>query len=569
MIKLLYTTILAIGFFLGDGTREKSFPLRIPPSFAGTYGELREGRFHSGMDFRVGGKVGERVYAVDDGYIYRLSVSPTGYGNGVFIKHPDGTISIYGHLNNFAPYLQKLVTTKQYELESFGVNLYFGEDEYRVCKGDYIGNVGNTGSSAAPHLHLEIIQGDGSGPLNPLRGFFVGGESPIIDNLSPVIERVSFFSIDDSTGVNKTELIASYKWSSSNVIEVGNQFYIAVAAHDKMDGTPAKLAVESYEFFLDDTSVFRFDLGEYTYPEQKTYNSLIEYSQIGKGSPQMVKSLVDPGSGFKSKIKTQNRGVISLCDDNIHRVRVEVSDLFGNKSSAHFRVKRGDRGERMSLYHKEVNEPCGNITPWFAPYAFVADGVSLSLPVMALFSNQRIEVSKVLEAGEGFYSDVWRVHEEHVPLKNIGKIKINLKNLPDSLISKAYLAKVSESGKVSYCGGRVEEGMMVGTLASFGMYGVCLDTIPPMIKMRNSLKSVRWSNQFTFTILDNISGIKDFRCEIDGKWVLAIYDKKYNKLIVPLEGEFRNYKKSHTLLLKVWDNRGNLTEYKEKFGGPN
>ena len=76
-------------------------PLDVPMSFSGTYGELRHDHFHSGLDWRVGGKVGDPIHAIKSGYISRVSVSPWGYGNGLYITHPDGTTSVYGHMLRF------------------------------------------------------------------------------------------------------------------------------------------------------------------------------------------------------------------------------------------------------------------------------------------------------------------------------------------------------------------------------------------------------------------------------------------------------------------------------------
>ena len=67
-------------------------PLKLPIEFSGTYGELRTDHFHAGFDFRTGGVTGHQVFAIKDGYISRVSVSPGGYGNGLYINHKDGTM---------------------------------------------------------------------------------------------------------------------------------------------------------------------------------------------------------------------------------------------------------------------------------------------------------------------------------------------------------------------------------------------------------------------------------------------------------------------------------------------
>jgi hypothetical protein len=555
MFRILFFALyMAVGFSRGEDTREKSLPLNIKPSFAGTYGELRSGRFHAGVDFRVGGVVGEPIYSIDEGYISRVVVSSTGYGNGIYVTHPDGTTSIYGHMHEFAPEIAKLVEQRQYESQSFNVNIILDSDVFPVEQGQYIGTVGNSGSSVAPHLHFEVRQPDGSGPVNVISA----GYYDLPDGVVPEIRRVNFYSYEDSTGVVQSELICSQKRSSSKVIDVSENFYVAVDAIDRQAGTPGKLGIEEYEYFLDGESFYKFKLGEYTYKEQESFNSLIEYRERVRSGAVLIKSLVDPGNGFTRQISSVNRGVISLKDNKVHQVKVVVKDLHGNKKEANFKVRKGNctAGDTLKIERT---------LPWFAPYAVVKDGMKVSFGVMSLFGNESVRIDTAIVSGE-FYSKVWRVHNPAVPLKQSGRIEIRTENLPDSLQSKAFLGYVSEDGRVSYCGGKYSDGAVKGRLASFGMYCVAVDTLPPVIKPRfSSVKGIARSGQISFTIKDRISGIRDFRAEIDGEWVLAQYDRKYDKLWIVLDPERVKKGCGHELILKVVDNKENISTYKLKF----
>jgi murein DD-endopeptidase MepM/ murein hydrolase activator NlpD len=84
-------------------------PVKPPYLFAGSFGELRPNHFHSGLDFRTQGQTGMPVFAVKDGYVSRVGISPTGYGNALYMNHSDGTTSVYGHLERFHPKIQKYV----------------------------------------------------------------------------------------------------------------------------------------------------------------------------------------------------------------------------------------------------------------------------------------------------------------------------------------------------------------------------------------------------------------------------------------------------------------------------
>lgn len=554
MIKLLFLTLyMAIGFSHGDDTGERSLPLKIKPSFAGTYGELRSGRFHAGFDFRVGGVVGEPIYSIGDGYISRITVTSTGYGNGLYITHPDGTVSIYGHMHEFAPEIAQIVEKRQYENESFNVNIVLNPEDFPVERGQFIGKVGNSGSSAAPHLHFEVRRPDDAGPLNVAYLDYFKYE----DNVPPVIEKVNLYSFEDSTGVVQSELIKSYRGSSSKVLEVSDKFYVAVDAHDRQAGTPGKLGLEVYEFFLDGESIYRYGTGEYTYKEQETFNALIDYRERVRSGDALVKSYVEPGNGFKGKITAVNRGIFRLTDDDVHSVKVVVEDLHGNKKIATFKVRRGATAGDTLRYDRA--------TPWFAPYAFAKRGLKVSLPVMSLFRSEAIEIDTV-SVGGSFYSKVWRIHNPEVPLKKAGVVEIDVENLPDSLQSKAFLGYLTDDGKVSYCGGKYKDGVMRGRLSSFGMYCVGIDTSGPKIKPRfSSARTIQRSGQMAFTIKDDCSGIGSFRAEIDGEWVLAKFDKKFDKLWIVLDPQRVKRGCGHELVLRVKDNRDNVSTYKYKF----
>ncbi|MBQ1831901.1 MAG: M23 family metallopeptidase, partial [Bacteroidales bacterium] len=156
-MKRLAGILVALLVSAGALAQEKAIPpLDVPMSFSGTYGELRHDHFHSGLDWRVGGRIGDPVHAIKSGYVARVTVGPWGYGNGLYINHPDGTTSVYGHLNNFREDIAKRVEEAQFAEESFSVDLRFAPEEFPVERGDIVAQVGNTGSSAGPHLHMEI-----------------------------------------------------------------------------------------------------------------------------------------------------------------------------------------------------------------------------------------------------------------------------------------------------------------------------------------------------------------------------------------------------------------------------
>jgi len=110
---------------------------------------LKYRKFHKGMDFTS--PSGTFIFATGNGTVVRAQRSAS-YGNVVYIDHGYGYKTIYAHMS-------KIKTRKG----------------RKVKRGDLIGYVGNTGLSAAPHLHYEVHKN--GKPLNPIN-FYYGDLSP-------------------------------------------------------------------------------------------------------------------------------------------------------------------------------------------------------------------------------------------------------------------------------------------------------------------------------------------------------------------------------------------------------
>ena len=121
------------------------WPVDIKPGIVANFGELRANHWHMGLDVRTDHKVNIPVHAAADGYIARVTVSPFGYGQAIYINHPNGLTTVYGHLNKFFPKLDSFVTAQQYKQESWAIELEFVKDKFPVSKGQFIAYSGSTG----------------------------------------------------------------------------------------------------------------------------------------------------------------------------------------------------------------------------------------------------------------------------------------------------------------------------------------------------------------------------------------------------------------------------------------
>src|SRR5690606_10591217 len=117
-------TLLFFLIFSLTGTAQNnpySSPVKIPIFLSGSFAELRSNHFHSGIDIKTQGITGIPIYSVAGGYVSRIVVSPTGFGLALYINHPNGTTSVYGHLESFRENIAAYVKNIQYERESFRV----------------------------------------------------------------------------------------------------------------------------------------------------------------------------------------------------------------------------------------------------------------------------------------------------------------------------------------------------------------------------------------------------------------------------------------------------------------
>ena len=110
-------------------------PLKIPLLLAGNFGEIRNNHFHAGIDIKTMSQEGQPVSSIADGYVSRINISSRGYGKCLYITHPNGYTSVYAHLREFNGDVATYVKNKQYELESFEMDITLSEDEVPVSGG--------------------------------------------------------------------------------------------------------------------------------------------------------------------------------------------------------------------------------------------------------------------------------------------------------------------------------------------------------------------------------------------------------------------------------------------------
>ena len=74
----LFLALTVTGLKAQEHFPQYGSPLDIPIYLSATFGELRPNHLHAGLDIKTQGVEGKKVYAVADGYISRIGVSPYG-----------------------------------------------------------------------------------------------------------------------------------------------------------------------------------------------------------------------------------------------------------------------------------------------------------------------------------------------------------------------------------------------------------------------------------------------------------------------------------------------------------
>jgi hypothetical protein len=315
---------------LTDIHKDKSIfisPLKIPQLLSANFGELRIDHFHSGLDIKTQGVTGKEVVAAADGYIYRISVSPVGFGNSIHIAHPSGYSTVYGHLERFSDKIQKYVREQQYAKKSFSIVLLPKKDEFPVRQGELIAYSGNSGGSSGPHLHFEIRKSESEKPINAL--FF---ESGIADNIPPVIEKIAIYPVNKHTLINNRNSVKKinvtgghgvYSLNPENEISVSGLAGFGIKTYDLMNDSPNRVAIYSIELSVDSTTIFKYIMDGFLFDESRYVNSHIDYETYMKDNIYFERTFVLPGDRLSVYKNVINRGLFNFDDNKSHRVKIE------------------------------------------------------------------------------------------------------------------------------------------------------------------------------------------------------------------------------------------------------
>lgn len=539
-------------------------PLDIPLSLNGNFGEIRPNHFHAGLDLRTNGKSGLNIFAIDEGYVSRIYVSSSGYGRAVYITHPNGLTSVYGHLLKFASKIQARAVVKHYEKESYFMNAFFAPGEIPIKKGEIIALGGNAGSSGGAHLHFEIRDTKTEEVMDPMKYGF-----DIKDSKRPQITRIRIFPIPgkgmvdgSNDGASFTTVFYSDKFhlKGNPKITVWGEIGIGVEAIDYQDNSWSKCGVSEMKLSVDGKIVYHHKMDRFSFAESRYINTFMDYNLYKTYSRKYMRAYkAEPNNPLSIYKKMEKNGIIPFRDNRSKEIKLEIWDSHMNKSECVF-VVAGRQQEIIPLKEKESVAQF----KWNQNNTYQANGLTVKVPSGALYSDLDFMCKET--SSNKFHSPIYKVHNVYAALQKSMTLKIEAPNLTHNP-GQYFIASVY-NGRLS--GGQTtkrENSTYSITTKYFGEYALALDTIPPKISAVNVSKGKKMygATKVEFKMEDKESGIRTYRGEIDGKWVMFEQYRTRSNPTYYFDATRIDKNKKHHLKFVVTDNVGNQSTFETDF----
>ncbi|MEE3195789.1 MAG: M23 family metallopeptidase [Candidatus Neomarinimicrobiota bacterium] len=331
-MKQIHYLFIILALFSFTYSQNYHWPTIGSKAMSSNFGEFRDGGYHMGIDIKTLEETGWPVYAVDDGYISRMSNNFSGYGKGLYLTLNDGNVAVYAHLEEFAFRLETIFYNLQEKNNSYIVNEYFLPEQFPFKKGDIIGYTGNTGASFGPHLHFEL-RNNKSQPINPL----INGLN-IEDYRNPRVFQIGVIPLSTSSKINGSSIPRVYPLYAAtaggglelpDTVSCFGPIGIAIEIDDKIQGAKNKYQVQSIQLLVDDQNIFSLNYSKLDYDEKSTVNQTREnrFHRLNLGSFTKLYKLKTFSNS--TIVNAGVSGILNLTP-GYHKVEIQISDASGN-----------------------------------------------------------------------------------------------------------------------------------------------------------------------------------------------------------------------------------------------
>lgn len=556
-MKYLFLLFFITFYSLGQDYPKDYFisPLDIPLDLSGSFGELRSNHFHSGIDLKTKGVEGLPVYAVADGYVSRIKISTWGYGKAIYITHPNGYTSVYGHLQKANGNIEDLIHKKHYDEKSFEIELFLKPSELPVKKGEVIAYSGNSGGSGGPHLHFEIRDTKSEMIINPL---LFGYDKLVVDKYKPKVNSIIVYPLNDTIAVNdefKPQAISlsvndegnyvTNKISSNGAIGFGMNVF------DNMTNAYNKNGIYKVSTFVNGVPYFSYKFDTFSFDESKHINYFIDYYRLKNMGQRFQKMFMNNEYPLSIVNNNKRDGVLKVQPAASYTYKIVVEDFSQNTSTIEIPVvyKRGIIQEESKNSDKKIKAK--------NEYIFEEENCTITFPANTFYEDFKMKMS--------VKDDVLYLHEDEIPVKNSFSLSFDVSKLSEDQKKKSFIAYL-DGKNISYVKSYLKGNNLSAKVKKLGNYKVVQDTTAPKIYGINFAegKTIDAFNTLSVKIADDLSGIDTYKAYLNGNWILMEYDYKTKKLVHTLADNIY-VKGKNEFKLVVTDEMNNSTTFESYF----
>ncbi|MGU3376642.1 M23 family metallopeptidase [Chryseobacterium sp. M5A1_1a] len=482
-------------------------PLNIPMQLAANFGAVRTNHFHMGLDLRTNSQENLSVLAAADGYVSRIKVERYGFGNAVYITHPNGYTTVYAHLNKYFDKLDEYVKERQYKEEKWEQDITFQPGQFPVTKGQLIALSGNTGGSAGPHLHFEIRNTKTEECLNPLLFGFA-----IPDSVAPIISGLYWYDRQFSTyepGANGVAVKKVGSTYTTDIVRVNSPMIsFGIKAVDKAN-QGFNLGIYHAELLMDGKLMYGFSIDKVSYDDTRYLNGCIDYTKFIRDKMGIQHLSTLPGMKLQNYSIPNLSGVINLQDEDVHNIEIILKDVKGNTSRLTTKVQLNTIGNKISSTTKTVRPNEGK--------TIVSENAEISFSKDAVYDAVNFNLYEKPDADAA--SNAIVLNSPYIPVHDnyTLKIKPNRKLTKEeknkTVISLNYGSDIDVI-KVKWNGDQAE-----GQFNRLGTAKLIVDNSLPSVS--SGWKDGAVINGSSLHLKGNtkIGDIVSFRAELDGKWL--------------------------------------------------
>jgi hypothetical protein len=523
-------------------------PLDIPLVLAGTFGELRSNHFHAGIDIKTQQRQGLPVYTIGDGSVTRIKVSHWGYGKVIYVAHPNGYTSVYGHLRKFSASLEEYIKKIQYQKRSYEVEVFPDYGELKVEKGEVIAYSGNTGGSSGPHLHFEIRSSISEKPTNPL---LYGYE--VRDATNPTLLKLYGYPLSKDAQINQSQNKIQINFSkqkdgtflADKVLAAGTIGF-GFIGYDRQDMAANKNGVYSVQQLVNGKVYSDYSFEKFSFSETRYINTLIDYHHFGKYKQRIQKSFKSPGNRLSIYNTLHNDGKIVVREGLSYNIELLIRDFEDNLVKLLIPVE----GKRETVKKEQEEKKTDYYVIAKKPNNYDLGAAKVYFPSNTFYEDLYLD----LEKGD----DTVKIHSNTVPAHRNFTITFDTSKYSENERKQLFIARLDKKLRPNYTSTYKRGNVFTARTRNLGTYTLAKDTLAPIIRTKN-FKEKQWLNNYRYLslyIADDLSGIDSYSATLNGEWILMEYEPKTKTLTYNFDDVILD-KKQCELKVVVTDNVGN------------